>query len=127
MVYTGTNESCLSLVFSELAAERLVDERVHGLCDADDTGEDDAPSVAVEAVGGGDGDDAEQDTHAEGRQAHVVGGDVLLERLNQRRRDEGDDAGYRVAATDGCGVGVGVEDPPLGLAYLFHCAVVPRK
>lgn len=66
----------------ELAAERLVDQGVNGLCDADVAGEDDASFVAVEAVGGGDGDDAKQDAHAEGRQAHVVSGDVLLERLH---------------------------------------------
>lgn len=47
------------------AVERLVDKRVDGLCDADDAGEDDASSVAGEAVGGGDGDDAEQHAHAE--------------------------------------------------------------
>lgn len=48
------------MVFAELAAERLVHDCVDGLCDADDAGEDDAPAVAVEAVGGGDGDDAER-------------------------------------------------------------------
>lgn len=53
------------LLFAEFAVERLVDKRVDGLCDADDAGEDDASSVASEAVGGGDGDDAEQHAHAE--------------------------------------------------------------
>lgn len=72
----------MPLLFAEFAVERLVDERVDGLCDADDAGEDDAPPVAGEAVGGGDGDDAEQDARTEAGQAHVVGGDVLLERLN---------------------------------------------
>ncbi|WP_191997376.1 hypothetical protein [Bifidobacterium saimiriisciurei] len=80
-------------VFAELAAERLVHQGVDGLCDADDAGEDDAPAVAVEAVGCGDGDDAEQDAHAEAGQAHAVGGDVLLERLYQGGCDEDDDAG----------------------------------
>lgn len=77
----------------ELAAERLVDQGVNGLCDADVAGEDDASSVAVEAVGGGDGDDAEQDAHAEAGQSHVVGGDILLERLHQGGHHECDDAG----------------------------------
>ncbi|PJM73052.1 hypothetical protein CS006_07340 [Bifidobacterium primatium] len=47
--------------FAELAAERLVHDCVDGLCDADDAGENDAPAVAVEAVGGGDGDNTKQD------------------------------------------------------------------
>ena len=79
----------------ELAAERLVDQGVYGLCDADVAGEDDASSVAVEAVGCGDGDDAEQDAHAEAGQSHVDGGEVFLERLHERGRDEGDDAGRK--------------------------------
>lgn len=62
---------------------------------ADDAGEDDSPPVAMEAVGDGDGYGAEQDAHAEAGQAHVVGGDVLLERLYECRCDEGDDAGRR--------------------------------
>lgn len=75
------------MILAQLAAERLIHERVDGLGDADDAGEDDAPPVAVEAVGGGDGDDAEQDAHAEAGQAHVVGGDVLLERLHEGGRE----------------------------------------
>lgn len=85
--------SLLFDILAELAAECLIHQGVDGLRDADDTGEDDAPPVAVEAVGGSDGDDAEQDTHAEAGQSHVVGGDVLLERLHERGRHEGDDAG----------------------------------
>lgn len=81
------------MVFAELAAERLIHQGVDGLCDADDAGEDDAPPVAVEAVGGCDGDDAERDARAEAGKSHVVGGYVLLERLHQGGRDEGDDAG----------------------------------
>lgn len=65
-------------ILAELAAERLVHKGVDGLCDADNAGEDDAPSVAVETVGGGDGDDSEQDAHTERCESHVVGGDVLL-------------------------------------------------
>lgn len=85
--------SLLFDILAELAAERLVHQGVDGLCDADDAGEDDAPAVAVEAVGGGDGYGVEQDAHAEGCQAHVGGGDVLLERLHERGRDESDDTG----------------------------------
>lgn len=48
------------IVLAELAVERLVHQGVDGLRDSDDAGEDDAPPVAVEAVGGGDGDDAER-------------------------------------------------------------------
>lgn len=80
-------------ILAELAVERLVHERVDGLRDADDAGEDDAPPVAVEAVCGRDRDGAEQNAHAEAGQAHIVGGDVLLERLHQSGCDEGDDAG----------------------------------
>lgn len=42
------------------AVQRLVHQRVHGLGDAYDGGEHDAPPVSGEAIGGRDGDDAEQ-------------------------------------------------------------------
>ena len=70
--------SFLRLILAEFAAERLIHQRVDGLGDADNAGEDDAPPVAVEAVGGGDSDHAEQDAHAETGQAHVGPGTVAL-------------------------------------------------
>lgn len=84
----------LCFFFREFAVERLVDERVHGLGNADHASKDDTPCVgAVESAGGGDGDGAEQDGHCEGRKSDVSAGDVFLERLHERGHDQGHEPG----------------------------------
>lgn len=52
----------------------------------------------MKAVGGRDGKDAEQDAHSEAGQAHVVSGNVFLERLHECWCNKRDDTG----GDDGC-------------------------
>ena len=84
-----TNHCQTTLVFTELAVEGLVDERIHGLSDSHYSCEHDAPSVgAVESAGGGDGYDTEQDGCGEGHESDVSAGNVLLECLHERGHDQ---------------------------------------
>lgn len=79
----------LILILAQLAVERLVDERVHGLRHTHHACEHDAPCVgAVETAGGGDGDGAEQDGRREGDESDVSAGDVFLECLHECRHDQ---------------------------------------
>lgn len=95
--------------------QRLVHQRVHGLGDAYDSCEHDAPPVSGEAVGGRDSDQAEQQADAECGQGGEAFGDVLLERLDQGRGDEGD---------DGCGQGGRVGDVHHGFLPVVGCRSV---
>ena len=84
-----TNHCQTTLVFTELAVEGLVDERIHGLCDAHYSRENDAPCVgAVESAGSGYGDGAEQDGSGEGDESDVSVGDVFLECLHECGHDQ---------------------------------------
>lgn len=81
--------SVSQISFGKLSFEGLVDERVHGQCDAYHSCEDDAPCVgAVESAGGGDGNGAEQNGCGEGYESDVSAGDVLLEGLHNSGHDQ---------------------------------------
>lgn len=80
---------CSHTAFAELAVEGLVDERIHGLCHTDYSGEHDAPRVGtVESACGSDGNGAEQDGSLEGHKSDVSVVDVLLACLHEHGHDQ---------------------------------------
>lgn len=77
------------LLLLSLPSKAWVDERIHGLCHTDYSGEHDAPRVGtVESACGSDGNSAEQDGSREGHESDVSAGDVLLECLHERGHDQ---------------------------------------
>ena len=65
-------------ILTELAAECLIDQHVHGLRDAHHCGERHSPCRVGEASGSADGDDAEDNRGSEAYQADVIGWDYFF-------------------------------------------------
>lgn len=111
----------LILILAQLAVERLVDERVHGLRHTHHACEHDAPCVgAVESAGGGDGDGAEQNGRHEGHESDVSAGDVFLERLHECGHDQRHEPGCE----RGCGGNI--HSFLLGLMMKVASGTVPK-
>lgn len=116
-----TNHCQTTLVFTELAVEGLVDERIHGLSDSHYSCEHDAPSVgAVKSACGGDGDGVEQDGSGEGDESDVSVGDVFLECLHERGHDQRHEPGYESSR------GGNIHRFLLGLMMIVASGMMPK-